>query len=115
MITGHYDRPVTLQSPSVAASAIGANAGGVTWRDEVSGWARIEPLSGRERLVGAGTALGASMAVRITMPWSPQVGAAMADWRVRAGGLVYAIVSVANKAMQNEEVEFACEAGIREA
>lgn len=113
MRTGQYDRAITLEESTAGATGPGG-AGAVAWTARASVWARIEPLAGREAVI-AGGQQGATMAVRITVPWSPVCDAVVESWRLRSGDRVYSIISIANKSMQNEEVEFMCESGVKEA
>lgn len=78
-----FDQPVTSQSSSGDET--------VTFTYAFSMRASIEPLKGREQLIGE--QINAELDTIIRLRWSPQSDTINAKWRCRHGGVIYNISS----------------------
>lgn len=102
---GQLHHRVTLQSASETADGGGGFT--ATWSDIATVWARIEPLSGKERMTAQ--QLENPLTHRITIRHRSGVDAKM---RIKFGSRIFNIRSVLNPDEGNEVLELMAEEGV---
>jgi SPP1 family predicted phage head-tail adaptor len=101
---GELRQRVTLQQPNDVPDG----AGGFTrsWSDLASVWARIEPLSGAERL--RAVQLESAVSHRVTLRYREGVSASL---RLKFGARVFNIRAVINLEERKDYLDLLCEEG----
>lgn len=107
MRAGRLRHRVTLQSKVEARDSYGATT--ITWDDEATVWAAIEPLSGREYF--SQQQIQAEASVRIVVRYYSGLSTA---WRVKDGSTYYDIVDVLNHDERNRMMTLMCRTGVSE-
>ncbi|WP_431688799.1 phage head closure protein [Hahella sp. NBU794] len=105
MRAGRLRRRVTIQANVSTQDEYGETVQG--WRELVTRWAGVEPLSGREFLAASGPR--AELTTRIVLRWEPALaGLTSQDHRAIYQGRVYDIHSAINTREENKEWVLMC-------
>ena len=97
---------VVLQAKSVTRDAMGGEV--ITWVDQATVWAAIEPLNARELV--AAQQVQPELSTRISIRHRSDV---TAEWRVKYGTRIFAIVGPPiNPKMRNEWLSIPCTEGV---
>ncbi len=104
---GRLKRRISVDEAHMTQSSSGAPI--VSWITRGTTWGSIEPLRGREA-TQANQILG-TMDTRIMMRIAPQIAALNPKWRLRSGGIIYDIISVADVEMAGRVFEVMCKSG----
>jgi len=103
MRIGPYRQRVTLQSPQTTRDAYGAEV--VTWKNERTVWANVQPFQGREYLEARATTQ--SLTHRVRLRWQPGL-AIHPSWRLLFESRVFDIETVQNRQEENKETVLWC-------
>ena len=99
-----FDEPIEGEQPPSGGESI-------TMTYAFSMRAEIEPLTGREQLLGE--QLNAQLDTRIRIRYSPRSARINAKWRCRHRNVTYSIVAPpVNVKMANREIELLCQSGV---
>lgn len=110
MKSGKLWHLITLQSPFKGTKdAVGQPV--VTWKDEVTDWAELRPLTTREQFIAAQR--NASTTHFVSLRWRPSLSALNAAWRVKYRDRIFAIDGPPkNVEERNIEIQLACTEGM---
>jgi SPP1 family predicted phage head-tail adaptor len=107
MQAGKLDQRVAFDQPVTNQDATGGEI--VNWAPAFTLWASVEPLTGREQMLGGG--IIAEGKARIRVRWSEQAASINAKWRARHGDIIYNLSSVAHLASARREIEIIAQSG----
>lgn len=104
---GELNRRIKLQQRSTERTSGGMQVN--EWTDVATVWARIQPASGKEAIVGG--ALVSEATHTITIRYHPGVTTAM---RALYGSAIFDILAVADHEMAHAALELSCAHGLTE-
>lgn len=105
---GEFNRRIACDEPVTTQSANGEEL--VAFVESFKTFAKIQPLTGRERLQS--NEITAEMDTRIRIRWTPTTDGINAKWRLRYLGTIYNISSVAIINMGMREIEIMARSGL---
>jgi len=108
MRSGSLRHRIAVDEPIATRTAGGAES--ITWECVGNAWASIEPIRGREALIGEQVL--ADMDTRIKVRWSKSLDRMTEKWRLRHEGRIYNIKQVAHIALRRREIEIMASSGL---